>query len=211
MAIQLHFNKTDADLTGQSKWWGAPDMPDGMDIPCVPVEDEGDEYDDPLTFLCQIRCADIAALDPEGLLPHEGMLYFFAALDYYLGNFEAILYPGMGEWESPYFKVLYSPTCDDLRPIGIVYDDGTPAFKPAEALTFEAAETFADDFKLLGKPFYEEIREEYDDQMVSLLQVNEDDDWQLHFYDCGMLHFLITPDDLKHRRWNQCKCYVNSF
>ena len=60
------------DLTGRSHWWGAPDMPEGMAYPCIEVEDEdGGRYPESLTFVCQIRCADIAGLDPEGLRPYE--------------------------------------------------------------------------------------------------------------------------------------------
>ena len=73
-------------------------MPDELYWPMVTVTDEdGETYDDPLTFVCQIRCEDLAPYDLEGLLPHEGMLWFFAALDYFLGNFETPAYPGMGE------------------------------------------------------------------------------------------------------------------
>ena len=85
MAIKITTRITDKDLTGHSHWWGAPDMPEGMAYPCIEVEDEdGGRYPEPLTFVCQIRCADIAGLDPEGLLPHKGMLYFFAPIDYFL-------------------------------------------------------------------------------------------------------------------------------
>ena len=73
MAIKITTRITDRDLTGRSHWWGAPDMPEGMAYPCIEVEDEGGgRYPEPLTFVCQIRCADIAGLDPEGLLPHRG-------------------------------------------------------------------------------------------------------------------------------------------
>lgn len=77
MSIKLSFHKADSDLTGQSKWWGFPDMPDNLEYPEVTVNDDGDQYEDPLTFICQIRCEDIAPFDTENLLPHEGMLYFF--------------------------------------------------------------------------------------------------------------------------------------
>ena len=66
-------------------------MPEELDWPTVMVRDEdGESYDDPLTFVCQIRCADIAPFDPHELLPHEGMLYFFAAIDYFLGDFDTL-------------------------------------------------------------------------------------------------------------------------
>ena len=91
-------------------------MPETLDYPELLVTDEdGDSWQDPLTFICQIRCEDIAALDPEELLPHEGMLYFFAALDYFLGDIEAPSYPGMGQWQTESFRVLYSPFCEQLH------------------------------------------------------------------------------------------------
>ena len=107
MAVRLLFGKTDDPLFARSKWWGSPDMPEDMEYPAA---DEG-----PLTFMCQIRCEEIAPFDPKGLLPHEGMLYFFAALDYALGDLDAISSPGMGEWNPDCFRVLYSPSCDNLR------------------------------------------------------------------------------------------------
>ena len=210
MSIKLNFRTTDSDLTGKSKWWGFPDMPDTLEYPEITVNDEGDQYEDPLTFVGQIRCEDIAPFDTENLLPHEGMLYFFAAMDYFLGDLDTLAYPGMGEWEMPYYKVLYSPTCENLHTHKILYDDGTPVCRPAEAISFEKAEPCDDNTKLLGFSYYDEIREQYPEH-ISLLQIDENDDWDLRFYDCGMLCFLIAPDDLKNRRWNQVKCYLHSF
>mgnify|MGYP002626758536 CR=1 FL=1 len=92
--IRIETHLADSPLTGQSKWWGEPDMPEELNWPTVMVRDEdGESYDDPLTFVCQIRCADIAPFDPHELLPHEGMLYFFAAIDYFLGDFDTPLQP----------------------------------------------------------------------------------------------------------------------
>lgn len=210
MSIKLSFHTTDDDLTGQSKWWGFPDMPDNLDYPEITVNDDGDQYEDPLTFICQIRCEDIVPFDTENLLPHEGMLYFFAAMDYYLGDIDTLAYPGMGDWETPYYKVLYSPTCENLHTHKILYDDGTPACRPTEAISFEKAEPCDDDTKLLGFPYFDEIREQFPDY-ISLLQIDENDEWNLRFIDCGMLCFLMTSDDLKNRHWNQVKCYLHSF
>ena len=64
--IKIETHPADNPLTGKSKWWGQPDMPENLDYPEVTiVDDDGETYEDPLTFVCQIRCADIAALDPE--------------------------------------------------------------------------------------------------------------------------------------------------
>jgi len=216
--IPLRTEKTDSELFGHSKWWGFPDMPQELDYPQVPVNVEGDVYDDPLTFVCQIRCSDIAALDSQGLLPHRGMLYFFAALDYFLGNIDADVAPGMGEWSRQFFKVLYSPSCDDLHTHRIVYDDGTPACLPAETIVFGVAgeshlpgeASPSDETRLLGEPFFDEVRQEMPG-MISLLQIDGNDSWDLRFFDCGMLNFLISPKDLAARRWDHVRCYLHSF
>ena len=215
---------TSGPLFGQSKWWGFPDMPEDLEYPEVPVreeyvDDDGhdavDEYDDPLTFICQIRCSDLAAVDPEGLLPHEGMLYFFAALDYFLGNLDAAVSPGLGEWEAPWFKVLWAPSYENLHTHSILYEDGTEACLPAVPMEFtvgaagESGGAAGDGFQLLGRPFYDEVVQEMP-SMINLLQIDENDDWGLRFFDCGMLNFLISPTDLAASRWSAVRCYLTS-
>ena len=186
-------------------------MPEELEYPEITlVDDDGEEYQDPLTFVCQLRCEELAPLDPEGLLPHGGMLWFFAALDYFLGDMDSPAYPGLGPWQQKYFRVLYSPKCDDLHTHSIVYDDGTPVGLPAEAITFSLCDESGDGIRLLGEPYIEEVREEMPGRM-SLLQIDEDDRWNLIFHDCGMLNFLITPDDLRNRRWEKVECYLFSF
>lgn len=209
--IRIVTQETNEPLTGKSKWWGEPDMPEELDWPAVSVTDEeGETYDDPLTFICQLRCEDIAPLDPEGLLPHEGMLYFFAALDYFLGDLDTPAYPGMGEWEKEYFRVLYSPTLDQLHTHHLNYPDGTSATKSAEAIRFEKCQRDDDGLRLLGYPYIEDVREEMKG-WLSLLQLDGSDRWGLTFHDSGTLNFLITPDDLRQRRWDRTKCYLFSF
>ena len=212
--IRIETHPTDDTLTGQSKWWGQPDMPETLDYPEVTVTEDGDTWDEPLTFVCQIRCEELAALDAEGALPHEGMLYFFAALDYFLGDIDSPVYPGMGLWAKDCFRVLYSPTCDELHTHQIVNEDGSPATLPAERITFhllpQGGGREGAGLRLLGRPYIEEVS----DQMpgwLSLLQVDECDRWNLLFHDSGTLNFLIRPEDLRQRRWNQAECYLFSF
>lgn len=208
--IKITTSPTEDPLFGQSKWWGEPDMPETMAYPEALVTEDGDSWQDPLTFVCQIRLEDIAALDPEGLLPHEGMLYFFAALDYFLGDIEAPSYPGMGPWQPQHFRVLYAPSCEALHTHHVLAADGTPANLPAEAITFTASDANDDGQRLLGLPYIEDVREAMPG-MLSLLQVDEDDRWGLTFHDCGTLNFLIRPDDLKKRQWDKVACYLFSF
>ena len=209
--IRIETHLADGPLTGKSKWWGEPDMPEELDWPTVMVRDEdGESYDDPLTFVCQIRCADIAPFDPDGLLPHEGMLYFFAALDYFLGDLDTPAYPGMGEWKKEYFRVLYSSSLDQLHTHHLNYPDGTQATMPAEVISFEKVSKDDGGQRLLGYPYLEEVRQEMTG-WLSLLQVDESDRWGLTFHDSGMLNFMIRSEDLQQRRWDQTTCYLFSF
>lgn len=209
--IKILTQPADNPLFGQSKWWGQPDMPETLEYPEVTVVDEdGEEYQDPLTFLCQIRLEEIATLDPEGLLPHEGMLYFFAALDYFLGDIDSPVYPGMGIWQPQHARVLYSPNLQELHTHTIVYDDGSPVGLPAEAISFAPCSPYDDGNRLLGGPCIEEVREQFP-ELISLLQVEEDDRWGLTFHDCGVLNFLITPTALLHRQWEKVQGHLFSF
>ncbi len=211
--INLTTAPSDDVLYAQSKWWGFPDLPDDLDWPTVEAEDDGEVFDDPLTFVCQIRCEELAELDPEGLLPHEGMLYFFAALDYFLGDLDAFTAPGMGEWPAEYFRVLYSPSCEGLNTHTLMYDEDTPAALAPEAINFwrhlEGSEDIPCYTGLLGEPFMEEIREAMPG-LVSLLQIDENDDWGLRFFDSGMLNFLISPEDLAARRFDRVRAWLYS-
>ena len=207
MSVKLLFSKAQGDCFSESKWWGFPDMPDSLEYPMIEISEDGETYRDPLTFICQIRCDDIAQYDNEGLLPHEGMLYFFAYLDYFLGNPDADC-PGSSEWNKDCFKVLYTADCKDLHHHRVLYDDGTEACLPPERVSF-AEGSHDDSFRLLGKPFFCEISDEYPD-MLSLLQVDEDDDWGLRFFDCGMLNFLIKRKDLKSLRFDKTLCIMHS-
>lgn len=217
-AIKINYSPADGDaLTGQSKWWGSADLPEDMDYPFIPYDD-GD--DDPMTFICQIRCADLAEADSEGLLPHVGMLYFFADIDRYVGALhnddedfydeDSYGFNGMGEWDPEAFRVLYSPTEEGLHTHDVTDCEGQPYGLPAERLDFEAlehAETL--DTKLLGMPFEVEVQQEYPGY-INLLQVWEEDRWGFFMYDCGILSFLIKPEDLKARLFDRVVVYLHS-
>lgn len=65
---------------GMSRIGGLPDLPAGMPWPTASgyAPKVGDRQD-PLMFLAQINLADIAEYDPDNVLPHSGLLLFFAA------------------------------------------------------------------------------------------------------------------------------------
>ena len=202
MAIRLTVKETDRVLFCGSKWWGDPDMPEAMEYPMT------EDY--PLTFVCQINCEDIAKFDPEGKLPHEGMLYFFAALDQWLG-YESPLENGIGEWPKGHFVVKYAKEInfETFRSCIMVDEDDNPITEPEREIEFSECADDADGIKLLGVPFYEEIRMEYPD-MINLLQLDEDDELCMRFYDCGMVNLLMKESDLKFKNWKKTKPYLHS-
>lgn len=68
-AIELHISPSPGAATGSSKWGGQPDVPSDFQWPV-------DDDQRPLSHLLQINCADLAAHDPEGLLPSGGQWSF---------------------------------------------------------------------------------------------------------------------------------------
>ena len=199
MPIQITTTPSRADLRGQSHWWGAPDLPADVPYPYVTVgEGTDDMYDEPLTFVCQIRLSDLAALDKAGLLPHEGMLYIFAPLDYFLGELDSPL----DHYQRP--VVLYSAQTEGLQPYVLCWE-GTDesVFRPAEAMQFALADAPAGDgHRMLGKPYQQEVFDLHPHD-VCLLQIDEDERWGLRFYDCGTYYLFLSPDALKEGRWDE--------
>ena len=208
MAIKITTSPTARDLTGKSHWWGFPDLPAHTPYPCAEPTAEG-EPEETLTFICQIDLRDIAHLDAQQLLPHNGMLYFFAHLDYFLGDLDAPCM-GLGTWPLNAFKVIYSPTTDNLHTHEIYYDDNTPATLPAEEMTFAPCPDGSDGCTLLGSPLYDEVTEE-NPGLLSLLQVDENDRWGLRFFDCGTLNFLIEKSRLLNKDFDSTSLYCHSF
>ena len=191
-SIKINLTKTAEDLFMKSKWWGNPDLPEKFDVP------------DDLTFVCQLRCDELAAYDAENALPHKGMLYFFAAIDYYFGNIDSY-YPEDFYWNSEDIKVFYVEDLDNqtFEQVIFVDDDDKPVAMKELKVTFSAADAHCDGNKMLGEPYNREW-EDWDkpyNGWIELLQVDSDDydDGALNFMDWGMLHVLINYKDLKNK------------
>lgn len=168
MAIRLTLNKTERILFCGSKWWGDPDMPENMQYPVMQVTEDGETYDYPLTFVCQINCEDIAKYDKDGKLPHEGMLYFFAAVDDYIG-YESPVENPMGEWPKGRFVVKYAKTInfETFQTCMLVGDEDEQLTEPELEITFSECENDEACIKMLA-----EVAGEPDH--ISLLQLNSD-------------------------------------
>lgn len=200
-SIKIHLEQSADDLFMKSKWWGNPDLPEKFDVP------------DDLTFICQIRCDEIADFDKENLLPRKGMLYFFAAIDYYFGHFDSY-YPS-GYWDAEDVKVFYVEDVENqtFEQIVFVDDDDQPVAMKELRIVFSNADAMCDGNKMLGEPYNREW-EDWDapyNGWVELLQVDSDDydGVTLNFMDWGMLHVLINLNDLKNKDFSKvtsCIC-----
>lgn len=194
MAIRIDLNKTERILFCGSKWWGDPDMPANMEYPTIEVTEEGETYDYPLTFICQINCEDIAALDKENRLPHEGMLYFFGAIDGILG-YEAPYRNGKGEWPKGNFVVKYAKAInfETFQSCQLV-DDENQSLADSE-LEIVFSECADDDpcLRLLGC-LPHEISENYPEHL-NLLQIDN-------------LSAIIKESDLKFGNWKRTKAVL---
>ena len=201
-SIKICLEKSQDDLFMQSKWWGNPDMPVGFDVP------------DDLTFICQIRCDEIAEFDKENLLPHKGMLYFFAEIDYYFGHFDS--YCPDGYWDNEDVKVFYVEDIDNqtFEQVVFVDDDDNPVALKELRMVFSNSGPMCETNKMLGEPYNREW-EDWDapyNGWTELLQVDSDDyeGATLNFMDWGMLHILINPKDLKNKDFSKVTSIVCS-
>ena len=208
MAIKITLNKSERVLFCGSKWWGDPDMPENMQYPTIQINEEGESYDYPLTFVCQINCEDIAAFDPEGRLPHEGMLYFFAAIDECLG-YEAPYRTVLGEWPKGYFVVKYAKTInfETFQSCQLVGDGNESLTEPELEMVFEECKDDAPGLKLLGVTHGRDISEDYPEHL-NLLQICESQTAGINFGSDINLNVLMKESDLKFGNWKRCKAVL---
>ena len=201
MAIKLSLQPTERILFCGSKWWGDPDMPENMQYPTIQAKEDGETFDYPLTFLCQINCEDIAAFDPDGKLPHEGMLYFFAALDKWLG-YDSPTENGVGEWPKGHFVVKYAKTVnfETFQSCMMVDDEGLSLTEREMEITFSSCDDEEKCIKLLGKPSSASVREDYP-ALINLLEIVKESN--LDFESEGSLNAMIKESDLKFGNWKK--------
>ena len=205
--IKITTHETEKDLTGKSKWWGAPDLPETIPYPYTTyIDEDGEKYCQPLTFICQIRLKDIADDDTEGLLPHKGILYFFADIDYFLGEDAPLVMP-LHNYSGDMIRVMYVEDESGLLPYEITWEGTDESeFRKAEEIRFnEIDESYC--HELLGMPFESEVADSYPDA-ISLLAIQEEDKWGLRFFDCGTMYFLIDKEDLKQGDFTKVKSEV---
>lgn len=195
MAIQIGLRQTERILFCGSKWWGDPDMPENMTYPVVEVTEGDETYDYPLTFICQINCEDIAPFDTEGKFPHEGMLYFFGAIDNYIG-YDSPVKNGPGEWPKGHIAVKYAKSInfETFQTCMMTGEDGEQLTEPEMEMVFAACEDDAPGLKLGGISSYME-----NSDLVNLLQIDEAS---------SAINILMKESDLKFGNWKRSKGYL---
>lgn len=202
MAIQMTFKRTDRILFCGSKWWGDPDMPADMEYPTVKVTEDGETYDYPLTFLCQINCEDLAVLDKENKLPHEGMLYFFAAIDKWHG-YDSPTSNGRGEWSKGNLVVKYARTInfETFNTCMLTDEEDQSLTDPELEMTFAECDDCADVCRLLGTS--------EDPEMLNLLRIPSETSLELDFSaDGNALNILMKESDMHYGNWKKAKALL---
>lgn len=206
MAIKLTLNRTERVLFCGSKWWGDPDMPENMQYPTIEVTEDGETFDYPLTFLCQINCEDIAGLDKDNLLPHEGMLYFFAAADKWLG-YDSPTQNGSGEWGRGHLVVKYAKSInfETFQSCMLVDDEDQTLTESELEIIFSEC---ADDercIRLLGGVSSAEVGEKYP-ELVNLLEIASAND--AGFEEDFELNVMMKPSDMGFGNWKKTTTYL---
>lgn len=203
MAIKLTLEKTERILFCGSKWWGDPDMPENMQYPTMEVNDEGETFDYPLTFVCQINCEDIAPFDKEGKLPHEGMLYFFAAIDDYIG-YESPVQNPVGEWPKGRLVVKYAKAInfETFQTCMLVGDEDEQLTEPELTITFSECEDSENGIKMLAG-----VADEGYPDHVSLLKIASDAIGGIELKD-QTINVLMKDSDLKFGNWKRAKAVL---
>ena len=200
MAIRIKLENTETELFCSSKWWGDPDLPADMEYPTALAEEDGETFDYPLTFICQIDCEDIAPFDPEGKLPHQGMFYIFAGLDEYLG-YDSPWHNGKGEWERKQIVVKYTKTInfETFRAAQLVDDEDQPLTQPALKMHFEACPDDEHCTRLLGQCS--------EDGYVNFLQLASGTGG-LTFPGTSVLNLLYKAADMEAGKWKIIKGFM---
>lgn len=203
MAIKLELKRTERILFCGSKWWGDPDMPENMQYPTMEVTEDGETYDYPLTFICQINCEDIAPFDKENRLPHEGMLYFFASVDDYIG-YESPVHNPAGEWPKGRVMLKYAKTInfETFQTCMLVGDEDEQLTENELEIVFSECEDEAEGIKMLSN----DLPDGYPDH-INLLKLVSDSVSGLDF-GSGRLDFVIKNSDLGFGNWKKTKAVL---
>lgn len=181
--IKLKISKPkDKLFAGSSKLFGNPDVWDGFEWPYI--EENGEKYD--LTFLCQINCTEVSALDKEDRLPKTGILYFFYDLD---------TMPEMSNSRSA--RVLwYNGELSALHEMLLTDEDGNSLSFSEQKIDFEAEDADEKSSHLLLGDMTQSC--DFTKDYLPLLRIGslETEDAEIRFNGNGSLCFYIEKEKL---------------
>ncbi len=198
--IYLNYKEEKCEL-GDSKFFGAPDLPPDFDWPV-----DSEEFD--MEFICQINCEDVSKLN--SALPKSGMLYFFGCIANPLGEEGAPEitngFQSMADFCVKYADIPYA----DLQSGEIVDENGDAVgFKELKISFTKDENEFTGAFhRLLGEYPVNEDKELDDYVLLFCLDSFDGDDFTLEFEDSGYLYFLIKKEDLAKKDFSKVICYL---
>ncbi len=169
-----------------SHFFGNPSMPSHIPWPTHQLQEDNEQWQEPLDFICQIEYND-------------GLLLFFANIAYYAG------------WDTN--PVIFGSVSDKnvVRVIFIHAEEMTSIIERTEAEPLAPAHPIEfssvrpplgePEHQLFGEPEHREW-EAWDapfDGWQLLLQMDSDEgpNYTINFLDCGVLNFIISPHDLE--------------
>lgn len=164
------------------------------------VSEDGEEGEYPLTFICQMDCEDIAPLDKDGLLPHEGMLYFFAAIDDFNGYESPEHFPA-GAWPAKAVRVKYAKQINMETFNSCILVDDEENELAEEALKANLEDGGTDGLSLLPGDSPQQ-------GCVCLLRLRTDAAAGLQFPGGGSFDILIKESDLRFGNWKKAFGYL---
>ncbi len=170
-AIRLKVRKAAGDYDpGCSKMLGGPTLPEGMEETLPPCA----------MFLMQINLKDIAELDEENKLPHEGYLYFF--LDTEDGEYDLKPIVRYSKEEPKYHITDFNEAVE-----------GYEQFNQDFLIEFEKCDESEDGNKLLGCPGDWQFSEEPDELLFQLDPLDDNEMGLFPTFD-GMMYFFFAKE-----------------
>lgn len=194
-----------ASLFCSSKWRGDPDLPADMPFPMI--------EDMPLTFICQIDCYELSKFDNTGLVPKDGMLYFFAALDEYDG-YESDIHNGEGEWPKGMAVVKYTKqiNMETFESFILLDDEDQPISQPALEIVLRDNEEVVEKEDATNLESEEvcaaKIMKKVDDETVALLHIESENASGFYFPEGYAFEIQMKAKDLGFGNWKRARAVL---
>lgn len=182
-----------------SHFFGRPSMPSHIPWPTHLLQEDNEQWQEPLDFICQIEYKN-------------GLLLFFANIAYYAG------------WDTD--PMIFGSVSDKdvARVIFITEEEMTDITERSDAEPLAQARPidFSAERLPLGEPehqlFGQPGHREWDDwdapfegwQLLLQMDSDEGPDYTINFMDCGVLNFIIAPQDLEDGIYNNVRAIVLS-